>query len=51
MKRAMTILGPCEPERVCNKLPVTDGDKKFTEKMVPGYTGEFKVSSRSLQWL
>lgn len=39
MKRAMTILGPCEPERICNKLPATDGNKKFTEKMVPGYTG------------
>lgn len=39
MKRATTIIGPCEPEFICNKLPVTDGDKKFTEKMVPGYTG------------
>jgi len=39
MKRASTIVGACAPEVVCNTLPVTDGDKKFTERMVPGYTG------------
>jgi len=39
MKRSSTIIGACEPEVICNQLPRTDGDKKFTEKMVPGYTG------------
>lgn len=39
MKRANTIVGAGEPEVLCNQLPVTDGDKKFTERMVPGYTG------------
>ncbi|CAL1545615.1 unnamed protein product [Lymnaea stagnalis] len=32
-------LTPCYNETLCNRLPSTDGDKRFTEKMVPGYTG------------
>jgi len=39
MKRANTIVGAGAPEVVSRSLPVTDGDKKFTERMVPGYTG------------
>jgi len=39
MKRSATIVGAGAPEVVSRSLPVTDGDKKFTERMVPGYTG------------
>ncbi|CAG5117326.1 unnamed protein product [Candidula unifasciata] len=39
MKRGATTLGSCQPEVVVNRLPSTTEDRKFTEKMVPGYTG------------
>ncbi|XP_055897509.1 uncharacterized protein C10orf82-like [Biomphalaria glabrata] len=39
MKKPTARLDPCGYEGTCNRLPVTNGDTKFTEKMVPGYTG------------
>ncbi|BFZ05840.1 hypothetical protein BsWGS_08879 [Bradybaena similaris] len=40
MKRGATTLGSCQPEEgTVNRLPSASEDRKFTERMVPGYTG------------